>query len=158
MIVVSDTSPINYLVLIELQDLLPSLFDRIIIPEAVRRELQADGTPEPVRQFIAAAPDWMEVCSGPQVPATLAHLDSGEREALALALTVSANFVLIDERMGRQAAEDHSLEVYGTLGVILVAAERKLVTLEDALGRLQRTNFRVSPRLLDSVRERRRNG
>lgn len=55
MIVVSDTSPINYLVLIGLQDLLPDLFDRILIPEAVRRELQAEGTPEPVRQFIAAA-------------------------------------------------------------------------------------------------------
>jgi len=85
MIVVSDTSPINYLVLIEFQDLLPKLFGRILIPEAVRRELQAGGTSEPVRQFVAAAPDWIEVRSAPQVPTTLAHLDSGEREALALA-------------------------------------------------------------------------
>jgi predicted nucleic acid-binding protein len=98
-------------------------------------------------------PDWIEVRSAPQVPATLAHLDSGEREALALALTVGANFVLIDERKGRRAAEDHGLEAYGTLGVILVAAERKLAALDDALGRLQKTNFRVSPRLLKSVRE-----
>lgn len=43
MTVVSDTSPINYLVLIELQDLLPKLFDRILIPEAVRGELQSDS-------------------------------------------------------------------------------------------------------------------
>lgn len=62
--------------------------------------------------------------------------------------------VLIDERIGRQAAEDHGVPVYGTLGIILVAAERKLVNPEDALGRLQQTNFRVSPRLLRSVRER----
>jgi len=156
MIVVSDTSPINYLVLIGCQDLLPTLFDRILIPEAVLRELQAGGTPEPVRQFIAAAPDWIEVRSAPEIPTTLAHLDSGEREALALALAVGANFVLVDERKGRQAAEDHGLEAYGTIGVILVAAERKVVTLEDALGRLQKTNFRVSPRLLKSVREGRR--
>jgi len=67
-------------------------------------------------------------------------------------VTVGANFVLIDERKGRQAAEDHGLQAYGTLGVILVAAKRKLVTLDDALGRLQKTNFRVSPRLLKSVR------
>jgi predicted nucleic acid-binding protein len=39
MIVVSDTSPITYLVLIEFQDLLPKLLDRILIPEAVHREL-----------------------------------------------------------------------------------------------------------------------
>ena len=34
MIVVSDTSPINYLVLIELQDLLPELFQCVLIPDA----------------------------------------------------------------------------------------------------------------------------
>jgi len=51
MIVVSDTSPINYLVLIAFHDLLPKLFDLVLIPEAVQRELQAGGTPEPVRQF-----------------------------------------------------------------------------------------------------------
>ena len=59
MIVVSDTSPINYLVLIECQELLPTLFERVLIPEAVRRELQDSETPEPVRQFIAAGADWL---------------------------------------------------------------------------------------------------
>ena len=40
MTVVSDTSPINYLVLIELQELLPALFEHVLISSAVRRELQ----------------------------------------------------------------------------------------------------------------------
>ncbi len=154
MIVVSDTSPINYLVLIGLQDLLHNLFGRVLIPEAVRRELQAEGTPEPVRQFVAAAPDWIEVRPAPEIPATLAHLDSGEREAIALALSARADFVLIDERIGRQAAEDHGLRVYGTLGVFLIAAERNLVRRDEAFDRLQKTNFRVSPRLLQNARER----
>jgi predicted nucleic acid-binding protein len=57
MIVVSDTSPINYLVLIELQDLLPELFQRVLIPDAVRRELQSTGAPDPIRQFLAEAPN-----------------------------------------------------------------------------------------------------
>lgn len=57
MIVVSDTSPINYLVLIDRQDLLHVLFGSVLIPEAVHRELQAAGTPEPVRQFVSASPD-----------------------------------------------------------------------------------------------------
>jgi predicted nucleic acid-binding protein len=39
--------------------------------------------------------------------ATLTHLDSGEREAIALGLAVGANFVLVDELKGRQAAEGH---------------------------------------------------
>jgi len=68
-------------------------------------------------------------------------------------LSVGADFVLIDERPGRQAAEAHGLEAYGTLGVILVAARRRLINADEALDRLQNTNFRVSPRLLRSVRE-----
>ena len=50
MIVVSDTSPLNYLVLIDLQHILPELFERILIPAAVREELQClplvDSLPE----------------------------------------------------------------------------------------------------------------
>lgn len=153
MITVSDTSPINYLVLIDCQELLPKLFDSVLIPEAVHRELQAAGTPEPVRQFVSAAPGWLEIRSAPDIPATIAHLDSGEREAIALALAVGTEFVLLDERKGRQAAKEHGLQAYGTLGVIGLAAERKLVALGDALDRLQQTNFRASPRLLKAVRE-----
>jgi predicted nucleic acid-binding protein len=57
MIVVSDTSPINYLVLIELQDLLPELFQRVLIPDAVHRELQSAAAPDPIRRFLAEAPN-----------------------------------------------------------------------------------------------------
>jgi predicted nucleic acid-binding protein len=152
MIVVSDTSPINYLVLVGLDDLLPKLFGQVLVPEAVQRELLAADNPESVRRHAFAPPDWLAVRSAPDVPATLTHLGSGEREAITLALSVGAKLVLIDERQGRQAAENHGLQAYGTLGVIGLAAERQLVTLEDALDRLQKTNFRVSPRLLKSVR------
>lgn len=152
MIVVSDTSPINYLVLIELQDALPTLLDRVLIPEAVQRELQAAGTPEAVRQFVAAAPSWLEVRSAPEGPSSLRHLGSGEREAISLAVSVGADLVLLDERKGRDAAEQHGLQVSGTLGLIGLAAGRNLVTLEDALNRLEKTNFRASPRLLKNVR------
>ena len=65
MIVVSDTSPINYLILIELQDLLPKLFDRILIPDAVHRELQSDAAPDPIKRFLADAPNWLEVRPSP---------------------------------------------------------------------------------------------
>jgi predicted nucleic acid-binding protein len=153
MIVVSDTSPINYLVLIGLQELLPKLFGRVVIPEAVQRELQAPGTPEPVGHFLVATPRWLEVRSAPGIPAALEHLDPGERETIALAVAIGAEFVLLDERRGRLATRQQGLRVAGTLAVIGLAAERRLVALEDALDRLQKSNFRVSPRLLTGVRE-----
>jgi predicted nucleic acid-binding protein len=89
----------------------------------------------------------------PDIPAALRHLDSGEREAISLALSVGADLILVDERKARQAAEEQALQVSGTLAVIGLAAEHKLVTLGDAVDRLAKTNFRVSPRLLKSVRE-----
>lgn len=54
MIVVSDTSPLNYLVLVDLQHILPELFERILIPVAVRDELQSAGAPDAIARFMAA--------------------------------------------------------------------------------------------------------
>jgi predicted nucleic acid-binding protein len=45
MIVVSNASPVNYLILIELEHLLPSLFGAVFVPTAVRQELEASGAP-----------------------------------------------------------------------------------------------------------------
>src|SRR5438093_712328 len=101
MIVVSDTSPINYLVLIELQDLLPKLLDRILIPEAVHRELQSAAAPDPIKRFLAEAPDWLEVRPSPEIDPAPRQLDSGEREVITLALSTKADSVLLDERKGR---------------------------------------------------------
>jgi predicted nucleic acid-binding protein len=152
MIVVSDTSPINYLILIELQDLLPKLFDRILIPDAVDRELRSDAAPDLIKRFLADAPSWLEVRPSPQMDPALPQLDSGELQVIALALSTKADSVLLDERKGRHAAREQGLRVSGTLGVIRLAADQELITLKDALDRLENTNFRLSPRLLNSLR------
>jgi predicted nucleic acid-binding protein len=62
MIVVSDTSPLNYLVLTELQEVLPKLFDQILIPEGVHRELRDPRAPDAVRRFMAS-PGWRSALS-----------------------------------------------------------------------------------------------
>lgn len=61
MIVVSDTSPLNYLILIGAEDLLPKLFGRVIIPQAVFDELNAAGAAAPVRDWTRNLPVWIEV-------------------------------------------------------------------------------------------------
>ena len=98
MIVVSDTSPLNYLVLIDLQHILPELFERILIPAAVREELQSAGAPEAIARFMAAAPAWLETREVSEVDPKLQYLDRGEREAITLAASLSAGSVLIDEK------------------------------------------------------------
>jgi predicted nucleic acid-binding protein len=103
MVVVADTSPINYLVLIEQIDLLKQLYARILIPPAVLAELKHPVAPKPVREWADNAPKWVEVLS-PKSSLILAHLDPGESEAIALASELHAEVVLIDEQAGRQEA------------------------------------------------------
>jgi predicted nucleic acid-binding protein len=142
MIVVSDTSPINYLVLIGRADLLARLYGRVIVPLAVDAELQRDSTPLVVRQWIARPPAWLSIGPAPanQDPG-LSRLGKGEREAISLAQELRVDAILIDERDGRRAAEQRHLVVVGTLQVLDTAAEEGLLDLPSTLSELRNTTF-----------------
>jgi predicted nucleic acid-binding protein len=102
-LVVADTGPVNYLVLIDAVDVLPRLFDEIVVPVAVRDELAHADAPAVVRAWIAQAPTWLEIRPNPDQSATDpagAALDEGERAAIALAATIGADLILIDDRAG----------------------------------------------------------
>ena len=85
-VIVSDTAPLNYLVLIGAAEVLPRLYQRVLIPSAVREELTRPQTPEPVRLWLAQRPSWLDVAApiSPANPA-FAHLDQGEAQAITLA-------------------------------------------------------------------------
>jgi predicted nucleic acid-binding protein len=61
MIVVGDTGPLNYLLLIEQVEVLPSLFASVVIPRAVAVELASDLAPEIVRGWIENPPNWLDI-------------------------------------------------------------------------------------------------
>lgn len=151
MIVVSDTSPLNYLILIAEIELLVELYREVIVPPAVVDELSAPGAPGKVRQWIDGTPQWLSVRPVDAVDAALTRLGLGEGEAITLASELKADLLLIDELDGRQAARACGLTVVGTLGVLAHAADRGLVDLREAIQRLLQTNFRVSSTLLESL-------
>ena len=150
MIVVADTSPINYLILIGAIDVLPALYQKIVVPTAVYKELQANETPVEVRTWTASPPDWFEV-----LPVTillddaLINLDEGEKQAIALYEETNADALIIDERQGRAEAAKRGIFIIGTLGVLNSAAEKDLLNLPDAIAELQKTSFRASPTLIN---------
>ena len=105
-LVVADTSPLNYLVLIEQVEILPALFEKVFVPQIVRHELQHSEAPESVRRWIAEPPSWVEIAPAGRDSdePTLLHLDDGERAAIQLAIRIGAELLLIDDRDGVNAA------------------------------------------------------
>ena len=160
-VVISDTSPINYLILIEHIEVLPVLFDGLIIPSAVHRELQHPSTPEKVRSWAANLPIWFSVWSPEKHDLSLG-LGDGETEAIALAQELGADLLLIDERRGSRAARSLGLKTAGTLAILDEADSRGLLDFETAIAKLQATSFHTHPQLLkfvlDSVRKRKSDG
>ncbi|MDJ1179718.1 DUF3368 domain-containing protein [Roseofilum sp. BLCC_M91] len=155
MIVVSDTSPINYLLLIGQIDLLPSLFEQIIIPDGVRDEMQDSSAPAVVRQWSANPPSWLTIQVVSRLDETLNSLDRGEQAAISIAQTLPADLLIIDERLGRRIASDRKIPVIGTLGILDEAAHQGLVELSEAIALLQQTNFRISRRIIQTLLENR---
>jgi predicted nucleic acid-binding protein len=152
-VVVSDTSPLHYLILCGAEGLLPRLFERVFIPPTVFAELQQPNTPAAVHKWMQGRPSWVAIQKPSAIDATL-QVDAGEREAICLAREIHAAAVLIDDRAGRAAATQCGLTVVGTLGLLEQASMRGWVVLPDALERLQRTNARLDPKLVEAMLER----
>lgn len=152
MIVVSNTSPINYLILIDHINLLPELFQQIIIPQAVYSELSDSAAPAPVRTWVATPPDWLKIQSVNQPSDAIVDLlDPGELEAILLAQELKANLLLLDDMKARRAAIKKQLVITGILGILDQAAAMKLINLPVAIQNLQNTSFWASDRLLQKL-------
>jgi predicted nucleic acid-binding protein len=154
-IVVADTSPLHYLVLIDEVHVLPALYGTVIVPKAVLDELLHSGTPPKVREWANKLPLWIEVCRVGKIKIpSLLTLDIGEMEALQLAMDLAADIILIDETDGRKQAELLHLQVRGTLRVLEDAAKMGKTNFHRALLKLQPTSFRMSSKLLQIFLER----
>jgi predicted nucleic acid-binding protein len=152
MLVIADTSPLHYLVLIEHTAILPALFERILIPSAVAEELQRSRTPVLVRAWMASPPAWLEIRPPhpPLVPTAL-RLGAGEQEALSLAQELHADLLLLDDLEARAEAERHGLAAMGTLRVLELAAERGLINFPDAITQLAATSFHLPSQLVQDM-------
>jgi predicted nucleic acid-binding protein len=129
-----------------------------LILQSVAGELKNEKAPADVRDWIANAPDWLEVRPDPAPDPTLRLLDPGESAALSLAMVARADEVLIDDWAGRTEAERRHLHVTGTLGVLAEAHLAGLLDFDRALEKLRATNFRLSPDVERLARRRLRQG
>jgi predicted nucleic acid-binding protein len=151
-IVVADAGPIHYLILIQAVDILPTLYGTVLVPKTVSEELITESTPMVVRSWMEQPPEWCQIHPDPPALKNDDALDPGERAAIAVALIVKADRLLIDDWEGRVEALRQGLKVTGTLGVLAEAHKRQLLDFESALSSLSRTSFYLSADLVDRVR------
>ncbi|MBW4640748.1 MAG: DUF3368 domain-containing protein [Gloeocapsa sp. UFS-A4-WI-NPMV-4B04] len=156
MIVVCDTSPICYLLLIGEIQLLPQLYGKVLIPQVIQNELADERSPSVVKAWISQPPEWLVIQTVDVVSdGDLDNLDSGERDAIMLALVIEADLIIVDDLLARQMASSLHLRVTGLLGVLNEAGRQKLVDFPKAIARLQQTTFRASSKLIQSLLQQR---
>lgn len=153
MIVVSNTSPLNYLILLKKDEILAALFGTVLIPSAVAIELARPGAPDAVRTWIAKPPSWLQIRQPRQVDESL-DLDAGESEAITLAEELHADRILLDETKARKIAIARGLKVAGTLAVLFEAHERGLLDFAKTMAELRATTFHLDEQLVNTVLKR----
>ena len=146
MAVVSNSSPLIALARIQRLDLLPAIFESVLIPPAVAREIAPS---------IPVLPTWLRMQAPNAMPPTSSrrrHLGDGEWEALALAIELKADWIILDDLPARRSAEATGLTVIGTLGTLLAAKRAGLLkAVRPELDALLRTSFFLSPQLYDEL-------
>ncbi len=152
-VVVSDTSPLLNLALIERLDLLRAQFSDITVPQQVWSELtEGEDGLDALRalrddEFLRV----VEVERSDLFVEVFHELDRGETAAICYAVEHDADLVLLDERDGRRVARRHDLDVTGVIGVLLRGAKNGAVDLEAELDALREAGFWISDDLYEHV-------
>ena len=152
-LIVSDTTSLIVLEGLQSLGLLCSLFERVVIPEAVLSELEV-GSPM-VRKKLreAACFEIVKLDESEQLASLNILLDRGEAEAITLALERKLA-ILIDERKGRQIAKQLKLTVTGFAGILILAVRKEVLSAEAAqklLDQAIENGFRLSEKLYAQV-------
>jgi predicted nucleic acid-binding protein len=151
MSVVSNTSPLRYLIAIGQADLVQQIFGQVLISRGVQEELTHRSCPEMVRQWMVHTPEWLEIrdLAQPPEPELARILDQGEAQAIQLAIDLKADYLLMDERRGRLIASARGLTVIGTLGILIEShRQNHIENPSEVLDDLRAVGFRVSRRLV----------
>jgi predicted nucleic acid-binding protein len=161
-IVVTDAGPIIHLSLVGLLRLLPTLYQHVLVPDLVYKEVVVDGDMLPGSPELRQA-QWIEVVSqdpgAPLFQLLRAQLDPGEAAAISLAVARKPALVLSDDRPARLMAEQLGLTVRGTLGVLVEAKRHgEIAEVAPVVAELRHQGVWLSDglvlRILDEVGER----
>jgi hypothetical protein len=153
-IIVSNTTPLSELAKVGQLNLLPEIFGRIIIPVEVYNEITTGN--HPAVKAVQSV-EWIDVLAIQTQTKVLQlqrefKLDLGESATIILAEELKANRVLIDEKLGRKVAQSRNLPVTGTIGLLLVAKQKGIITeIKPILDQFLQQGKRISSILYQEV-------
>lgn len=139
-IVITDTSCFILLDKIDALNILPRLFSTVLT------------TPEIAKEYGKPLPDWVLIQSANRSLKGdfYRYVDQGEASAIALAMEISCDYIILDDMAARKLAIKLGLPTKGTVGVLLMAKQQGIIDLfRPYLSLIQQTNFRLSPQLAD---------
>lgn len=135
-IVIADASCLITLENIIETDLLPKLYEHIVV------------TPEVADEVGSSLPEWVDQRSSSNhalIDQQSSSLEIGEAASIALALELVDCLLIIDEKKGRRAARQLGIEITGTFGVVMKGIDGGLIAEPDTIvERLERAGFRIS--------------
>lgn len=140
--IITDTSCFILLDKINALSILDNLFSNIVT------------TPEIASEFGKALPEWVEIRSvkDKTKQSSFESVDAGEASAIALAIETPLSLLIIDDLKGRKLALSLNLMHTGTLGVLVLAKSNGVIPrLRPYLDKIQLTNFRLSPTLIEDI-------
>jgi len=153
-VVVANAGPLIALAAVGKLDLLQTLFGQIVIPQAVYDEVVVQGQGEPGSQEVKEA-NWIGTAHAQDrlaVELLRETLDAGESEAIVLAQELEARYLLLDDGLARRKARLIGLQMTGTLGLLLLAKEARLIAeVALVIDELRQTDFRISDRVCEQV-------
>jgi predicted nucleic acid-binding protein len=154
MIVISDTSCIGYLIIIDKLLLLKDNFSEIIIPQIVNKEILQLSAKYDLSKYLHS--DWISIntiTNSELYYELLKKVDEGESEAIVLSQEIHADLLLIDERKGTELARSFGIRTIGLLGVLLLSKEQKLIPLVQPIldELIANTTFRITKTLYTNV-------
>ena len=160
MIVIADTTPVITLIKLQQLNFLEKLFGSVMIPSAVYDELTNNPRFEKEAETVRKC-NFLKCCEvidrqSIKFLREIVGLDAGESEAIALSDEQSADLLVIDERKGRKAAQKLGLKITGTIGILIQAFDKGLISKSEILScveKLRDSDIRIGEQLLNFVVE-----